>query len=95
MSDIPAARAHLEAMRDEMKSAHLDYYVEHIDYILSLMVREKYKERTSRQSAKMTPELADEIRDYAIGHPNLSNQTIANHFNVNPGRVSEAIAEIE
>ncbi len=37
MSDIPAARAHLEAMRDEMKSAHLDYYVEHIDYIIKLL----------------------------------------------------------
>jgi hypothetical protein len=82
MSDIPAARAHLEAMRDEMQNAHLDYYVEHINYVLSLMVREKYKPRTSRQSATMTPELAD------------SAQRIANHFNVNPGRVSEALAEI-
>ena len=95
MSDIPAARAHLEAMRDEMQNAHLDYYVEHINYVLSLMVREKYKQRTSRQSATMTPELADEIRGYAIRHPNLSAQRIANHFNVNPGRVSEALAEVE
>ncbi len=95
MSDIPKARSHLEAMRDEMEAAHLDYYVEHIEYILSLMVREKHKQRTSRQSATMTPELADEIRRYAIGHPNLSTQRIANHFNVNPGRVSEALADVE
>ena len=95
MSDIPAARAHLEAMRNKMEAAHLDYYVEHIDHVLSLMVREKYKERTIRQSATMTPELAGEIRRYAIGHPNLSTQRIANHFNVNQGRVSEALAEIE
>ena len=54
-----------------------------------------HKDRTSRQSATMTPELADEIRRYAIGHPNLSNQRIANHFNVNPGRVSEALAAAE
>lgn len=45
MSDIPAARAHLEAIRNKMETAHLDYYVEHIEYVLSLMVREKYKER--------------------------------------------------
>lgn len=95
MSDIPSARVHLEAMRDEMQNANLDYYVEQINYVLSLMVREKYKQRTSRQSATMTPELADEIRDYAIRHPNLSTQRIANHFNVNPGRVSEALAEVE
>ncbi len=95
MSDIPQARSHLEAMRDQMAAAHLDYYAEHIDYILSLMVREKYKPRTSRQSATMTPELADEIRKYAIGHPNLSTQRIATHFNVNPGRVSEALAAVE
>tara|TARA_R110000803_G_C11924741_1_gene314760 strand:- start:60 stop:248 length:189 start_codon:yes stop_codon:yes gene_type:complete len=47
MSDIPAARAHLEAIRNKMETAHLDYYVEHIEYVLSLMVREKYKERIS------------------------------------------------
>jgi hypothetical protein len=95
MSDIPQARTRLEALRDEMIAAHLDYYVEDIDYILTLMVREKYKERTSRQSATMTPELADEIRNYAICHPNLSTQRIASHFNVNPGRVSEALAAVE
>ncbi len=95
MSNIPEARLRLEAIRDEMLAAHLDYYAEDIDHILSLMVREKYKERTTRQSATMTPELADEIRRYAIGHPNLSTQRIANHFNVNPGRVSEALAAVE
>ena len=95
MSKTKIIRAHLEAMRDEMQNAHLDYYVEHINYVLSLMVREKYKQRTSRQSATMTPELADEIRGYAVRHPNLSAQRIANHFNVNPGRVSEALAEVE
>jgi hypothetical protein len=95
MSNIPQARLRLEALRDEMIASHLDYYVEHVDHVLSLMVRKKYKKRTSRQSATMTPELINEIRNYAIGHPNLSVQRIANHFNVNQGRVSEALAEIE
>ena len=47
MSDIPTARAHLEAIRNKMETAHLDYYVEHIEHVLILMVREKYKERIS------------------------------------------------
>lgn len=37
MSKTKIIRAHLEAMRDEMQNAHLDYYAEHIDYILSLL----------------------------------------------------------
>lgn len=94
MSDIPQARARLEAIRDEMLAAHLDYYAEDIDHILSLMTRERYKERTARQSATMTPELVEQIQKYAIAHPNLSSQRIANHFNVNSGRVSEALAKI-
>ena len=37
MSKIKMVRAHLEAMRDEMQNAHLDYYVEHINFILRIM----------------------------------------------------------
>jgi len=37
----------------------------------------------------------DEICGYDIRHLNLSAQRIANHFNVNSGRVSEALAAVE
>jgi predicted XRE-type DNA-binding protein len=39
----------------------------------------------------MTAELAEEIRDYAAANPGMSHQAIAEVFNVNHGRVSEAI----
>jgi hypothetical protein len=94
MSDIPLARKKLRFMCEEMKAARLDYYADQIDDIISLMTREKYKKRTSRQSATMTPELADQIRSYALAHPNVSTQRVANHFNVNSGRVSEALAQV-
>jgi hypothetical protein len=42
-------------------------------------------------STPMTRELALEIREYAEEHSGLSQQTIAEAFNVNHGRVSEAI----
>jgi hypothetical protein len=42
-------------------------------------------------STPMTPELAQEIRDYADEHPGMSHQAIAEAFGVNHGRVSEAL----
>ncbi len=34
MINVAMAKAHLEALRTIMSAAHLDYYVEHLDYIL-------------------------------------------------------------
>ena len=42
-------------------------------------------------STSMTPELAQEIRDYAKAHPGMSQQSVAEAFKVNHGRVSEAV----
>lgn len=47
--------------------------------------------RAPVESTSMTPELAQEIREYVEAHPGMSHQTIAEKFNVNHGRVSEAI----
>jgi hypothetical protein len=47
--------------------------------------------RAPMTSTSMTPELADEIREYAEEHPGMSHQAIAEVFGVNHGRVSEAI----
>lgn len=43
-------------------------------------------------SATMTPELRAEIRAYAKANPELTQVEIGRHFNVNPGRVSEAVS---
>lgn len=37
------------------------------------------------------PEVAAEIRAYHAANQNLTQSAIARHFNVNPGRVSEAL----
>lgn len=59
------------------------------------LVDEMYRRAPSRrapvQSEKLTPALAAKIRVYYLANPNKSFQTIANHFHVNPGRVSEAV----
>jgi hypothetical protein len=43
------------------------------------------------RSPKLTPELAEEIRQYAAANPDAHQQDIAEHFGVNHGRVSEAL----
>jgi hypothetical protein len=53
--------------------------------------RRPTRSRAPVSSAPMTPELAQEIREYAETNPDLSHQAIAEKFNVNHGRVSEAL----
>lgn len=42
-------------------------------------------------SAAITPEVRSAIREFHRTNPNLSQHEIAQHFNVNAGRVSEAL----
>ena len=55
------------------------------------MHRKTAARRGSRDSTKMTPELASAIRAYAAADPKLSQRAIGEHFNVSSGRVSEAL----
>jgi len=58
------------------------------------MYRRKLKKtRAPVTSQKMTPEVAAEIRDYLEQNPKASSQKAAEHSNVNPGRVSDALDE--
>jgi len=47
--------------------------------------------RAKRKSAKFTAALAAKIRKYHKKHPRLHQRDIGHKFNVNPGRVSEAL----
>jgi len=48
--------------------------------------------RAPATSTPMTPELADEIREFAAANPGMSHQEMAVVFNVNLGRVSESLS---
>jgi hypothetical protein len=48
--------------------------------------------RAPATSTPMTPELADEIREFAEANPGTSHQDIAVVFNVNHGRISEVLS---
>lgn len=56
------------------------------------MYRRRHKEkRAPITSQTITPQLRADIRRYMRLNPDASNQQAANHFGVNPGRVSEAL----
>lgn len=55
------------------------------------MSRRPPRQRAPATSTPMTPELADEIRAMRKANPKMSQMDIARSFNVNPGRVSEAL----
>jgi hypothetical protein len=57
----------------------------------SLMTRPKPIRRAKPTSRRMTPEIAKSIRLLAKRHPSWKQDRIAAHFNVDGGRVSEAL----
>lgn len=63
-----------------------------LDLLASELTRRSPSSRAKITSARMTPELADAIRAYSRAHPDAAQASIASIFNVNPGRVSEALA---
>lgn len=52
------------------------------------------KTRAPVRSPKLTPKMAQDIRDYAAANPDAHQQDIAEHFGVNHGRVSEALNNV-
>ena len=59
---------------------------------LAAEIKRRSGARAPASSTKMTPELYEEIKEYAEANPRMSHQEIAVVFNVNHGRVSEAIS---
>jgi hypothetical protein len=56
------------------------------------LARRPANTRAPKFSAKMTNAIGNRVRAYHINNPNDTQAEIARHFNVNPGRVSEALA---
>lgn len=81
---IPEIRARLYELADELD-------VDELAYLADQTYRKSAKKRAPVRSPKLTPEMAQEIRDYAAENPNAHQQDIAEKFGVNHGRVSEAL----
>ena len=81
---IPEIRVRLKEIADE----------EGLDELFDLadeLTRDPPVRRAKPKSDHVTPEMAQDIRDYAAENPKMQQRVIAEHFNVNPGRVSESM----
>ena len=81
---IPEIRQRLYELADELG-------VDELRQLADETFRRSPKKRARTRSPKLTPSLAAEIRRYSREHPDAHQQDIANEFDVNHGRVSEAL----
>lgn len=81
---IPELRNRLRELADE-------HELDELHGIADEMFRNSPVRRAAPNSAALTPELAKKIRAFAAKNPKMHQREIAQKFNVNPGRVSEAM----
>lgn len=77
--------------RDQLRKLAKKHNLPELADLAEAMYRRTATRRASVRSPRVTPEMAEEIRQYAAANPDLHQQDIANHFGVNVGRVSEAL----
>jgi hypothetical protein len=82
--NIPQIRARLRELADE-------HGLDELHDLADDTYRNAPVTRAKRKSTKFTAPLAAKIRGYHKKHPRLHQRDIAHKFNVNPGRVSEAL----
>lgn len=78
-------------IRNRLREIADNHAIEELHDLADEMYRNSPIRRARPSSANLTPELAEEIRAYAKRHPKMHQRDIAQKFNVNPGRVSEAM----
>ena len=81
---IPEVRNRLRELADE-------YDIDELHDLADQMYRKSAKKRAPVRSPKLTPEIAEQIRQYAAANPEAHQQDVAEKFGVNHGRVSEAL----
>ena len=93
MSDIATARAILHEVKERLFADGNQQDGMAVSVAIAHMYRRKHRDcRAPASSATITPELRAEIRAYAEANPQVSLTRIAERFQVNSGRVSEALA---
>ena len=92
MSKIPEARAALSELADLLRARGQNDCAQTIEDILPWMVRRPYaREAAPVTSRPVDPLRAERIRDFARSNPDMPLQDVAAEFQVNIGRVSEAL----
>lgn len=81
---IPEVRAELERLAEK-------YGIPRLGELAEALYRSPPVSRAKPTSQPKTPELGKKIRAYKADHPHLKQREIAQVFNVDGGRVSEAL----
>jgi len=89
---IPEVASRMREISSQIQSSFPTEAIELIQLADELRRRSPTLPRAPATSTPMTPELAEEIREFAEANPGTSHQDIAVVFNVNHGRVSEVIS---
>ena len=80
----------MEDVRKELHQLAVKHGLPRLSELAEATKRRSPRTKAPPTSTPMTEELAEEIRAFKKAHPTMSNQQIANHFNVNQGRVTDA-----
>jgi hypothetical protein len=86
---IPEVAVRMREIAEEIKTQYPTLATEMIRLAGELKRRPPI--RSAVTSTHITPKLIGEIQEFADANPHLSYQGIARKFNVNQGRVSEAL----
>ena len=78
-------------VRDLLHELAEDWGIPELHMIAGTMHRRPPVKKVGPSSQPASPELGQQIRSYADRHPQEPQSAIAAHFNVNAGRVSEAL----
>jgi hypothetical protein len=81
----------LPEIADRLRELALDHGLPELDELAGEIRRRPVRNRAPVSSNRMTPTLRAAIRAMKSANPTMAQVAIARHFNVNPGRVSEAI----
>lgn len=89
---IPEVAKRIREISEQISGSFPDEATELAQLADELRRRSPTLPRAPATSTPMTPELAEEIREFSEANPRTSHQDIAVIFNVNHGRVSEVIS---
>lgn len=82
-------------IRDRLRELASELSCPELNLLASELSRRPVRRRAAPSSAPMTKEMRDAIRAYIrayhVAHPDRPQADVARVFNVNPGRVSEAL----
>ncbi len=81
----------LPEVANRLREIAAEHKIGELEILANEIRRRPIEKRAPDKSRPMTPELAAEILDWCHTFPTQSQAEVARRFNVNPGRVSEAL----